>query len=342
MNGDELFEVSFPMTSADVAQLVRTSVPHPRHPRPATHAETPCVVCIGAFDGVHQGHRSLVAACVREAHAMAARAVAVTFDPDPSELFSAEGAEPQLLSISDRVCLLQELGIDEVLVFPFDHALAARTPEAFVELLEERLGPVVSVHVGKNFRFGARGAGDVATLEAIGTRRGFDVRAHSLACLDGKVVSSTRVRALLARGEVGRAASLLGRCHFVRGWVDHGRGEGTSFGFPTANVRTAARTCMPSEGVYACIVSDGEHAWPAAANVGTPPTFESRRDACFLEANLIGFTGDLYGRELSVVFVAWLRASRPFSSLDELERTVLGNIDWVRHNVGDGCVEVAP
>ena len=138
----------------------------------------------------------------------------------------------------------------------------------------------------------------------------------------------------------GGTQRLLGRCHFVRGWVDHGRGEGTSFGFPTANVRCDARTCMPAEGVYACVVSDGSRAWPAAANVGAPPTFDTRHDAYFLEANLLGFEGDLYGSELAVTFVAWLRASRPFSSLEELERTVLSNIDWVRRNVGETGVEV--
>ena len=152
-------------------------------------------------------------------------------------------------------------------------------------------------------------------------------------------VSSSRIRSLLAQGDVSGIVSLLGRHHYVRGTVAHGRGEGTGFGFPTANVCSDARSCMPREGVYACIVTDGVRAWPSAANVGAPPTFTSHRDA-FLEANLIGFEGDLYGRELVVIFVEWLRGSRTFSSLDELERVVLGNIDWVRQNVGDQCVEV--
>ena len=123
------------------------------------------------------------------------------------------------------------------------------------------------------------------------------------------------------------------------GQFAHGRGEGTGFGFPTANVVCDPRACMPAEGVYACYVSQGGTAWPAAANVGAPPTFAGRR-AAFLEANLLGFTGDLYGAEVAVSFVRWLRPSRVFDSLSELERVVLGNIEWVRRNLGDAPREL--
>ena len=343
MNESPILPVTYPLSAEGVADLVRTSVPPRAAMPPASVGPADgTVVAIGAFDGVHLGHRTLIDACVREARERSVRSVVVTFDPDPSELIVGAQAEPRLLSIEDRVALCHSLGIDEVLVLAFDLTLAALSPDEFILLLEERLGSILTVHVGDNFHFGVHGSGNVATLSSLGAARGFAVVSHPLDRLDGQPVSSTRIRGLLAQGKVEEAARLLGRCHFVRGSVDHGRGEGTSFGFPTANVRCPARTCMPSEGVYACVVSDGTRAWPAAANVGTPPTFESRRDACFLEANLLGFEGDLYGRELAVVFVAWLRASRPFSSLEELERTVLGNIDWVRKNVGASCVEVGP
>lgn len=299
------------------------------------------VIAIGAFDGVHLGHRDLIATCVEDARARDASAVVVTFDPDPSELLAGMGHEARLLDVPDRVRLCRSLDVDDVLVLPFDHELAALSPRAFLAMLEERLGPLRAVHVGENFRFGAHGAGDVRTLEALGRDMGFDAVPRPLYRRDGEVVSSTRIRALLAEGRVAEAAALLGRCHYVRGTVAHGRGEGTSFGFPTANVECDSLVCMPSEGVYACIVTDGVHAWPAAANVGKPPTFTGDRDSFFLEANLIGFEGDLYGSELSVLFVEWLRASRPFSSLAELERVVLGNIDWVRCNIGTAGVEVS-
>jgi riboflavin kinase/FMN adenylyltransferase len=156
---------------------------------------------------------------------------------------------------------------------------------------------------------------------------------------DGSTISATRIRGLLRSGELGEANKLLGRCHVLRGAVEHGRGEGTGMGFPTANVSFAIEDCMPKEGVYAgYVVVDGT-AWASAINVGAPPTFSDARPA-FLEANLLGFSGDLYGREVSVVFARWLRASRPFPSTEELERAVLSNVDWVRTQVGQHGVEV--
>ena len=335
-----LQSLHFPLSPDDVAQLVRASVPKTLPVRSATASSTPAIVAIGAFDGVHLGHRTLIEACVRQAHEARARSVAVMFDPDPSELIAGTAAERRLLSVSDRAAICQALGIDEVLIIPFTCAFANKEPVDFVDYLVNAIGVIQTIHVGSNFHFGHRGAGHVDTLRGIGEHRGFSVVTHDLLQCGGEPISSTRIRALLAKGCVAEAAELLGRLHFVRGTVVHGRGEGTSFGFPTANMRCDARACMPGEGVYACIVTDGKQAWPAAANVGAPPTFDGRQDSCFLEANLIGFEGDLYGRELAVVFVEWLRASRPFSSLDELERVVLGNIDWVKSNVGDAGVEV--
>ncbi len=335
-------ELAFPLQPHDMLRVVRDSVPMRgegaraigAHPRGVT-------IAIGAFDGLHLGHRELMASCVADAAARGTTSVVVTFDPDPSELLAGESAERRLLSVEDRVALCRMLGADEVLVLAFDEELAAQEPARFMESLRERLGAIRSVHVGSNFHFGARGAGNVETLRELGLRMSFEVVPHRLLSVDGSPVSSTRIRSQLANGHVEQAARMLGRHHFVRGTVAHGRGEGTSFGFPTANVCCDVRSCLPAEGVYACIVTDGRRAWPAAANVGAPPTFSDRRDA-FLEANLIGFDGDLYGSDLAVIFVAWLRTSRPFSSIEELERVVLGNIDWVRHNIGEASVEVRP
>ena len=335
----------YPYTPEDLRTLVRAAGLSRSDDEPPelvpSRSDGGVVIVIGAFDGVHLGHRDLISACVEDARTRGVPAVVVTFDPDPSELLASQGHEERLLGVSDRVRLCRTLGVDDVLVLPFDHDLAALSPRAFLEMLGECLGPLRAVHVGDNFRFGARGAGDVGTLAALGCELGFDAVSRPLFAQGGKTVSSTRVRSLLAQGKVAEAAELLNRCHYVRGTVAHGRGEGTSFGFPTANVECDSRICMPSEGVYACIVTDGVRAWPAATNVGKPPTFTGDHDSFFLEANLIGFEGDLYGSELSVLFVEWLRASRPFSSLAELEQVVLGNIDWVRCNIGAAGVEVS-
>ena len=301
------------------------------------------VVAIGAFDGLHLGHRRLLREACSDARASDVPCVAVTFDPDPAELMRGPAAVAgrRLLTCADRAAGLLALGADAVVSLAFDRALAGLGAREFVEDVLEPLTSPVALHVGTNFRFGSKGAGDVGTLAALGREAGFAVRAHELVSEGGVVVSATRVRRLLGAGSLAEANALLARCHYVRGVVEHGRGEGTSFGFPTANVRADLLDCMPPEGVYACYVACEGRAWPAAANVGAPPTFGGR-DAAFLEANLLGFEGDLYGREVSVSFVRWLRGSRRFSSLEELERVVLGNIAWVAEHLGSGELEVRP
>ena len=290
------------------------------------------VVAIGVFDGLHAGHRALIAHALEEARARGVSCVVVTFAPDPAEVVARPVPNTRLLSCADRLDALRGTGADEVVPLSFTPELAALPCERFVaEVLCTRMRPV-SVHVGQNFRFGVRGSGDVQTLRVLGDRFGFEVHAHGLVASGGEPVSSTRIRGLLAAGRLREANDLLGRSHFVRGRVVHGRGEGTSFGFPTANVRCDPMDCLPAEGVYACYVMRGEDVWPAAANVGAPPSFSASEPA-FLEANLIGFEGDLYDAEVVVTFEAWLRASRVFDSLEELEQTVLGNIAWVREHL---------
>ncbi len=285
-------KLSYPLTSDDVVRIVRRSVPNTMESVDVT-SKSGSIVAIGSFDGLHKGHRELVKACVAEARKLGAAPVVVTFDPDPAELLIGERAQRRLLAVADRVALCQSLGVERVCVIPFTAEFSQKSPLEFVEHLQGTLDTIASVHVGANFHFGCGGSGDVDVLQRLGKRFGFRVTVHPLLEIQGAPVSSTRIRALLAQGRVSDAAALLCRHHFIRGVVAHGRGEGTAFGFPTANVRCDVRSCMPCEGVYACIVTDGRKAWPAAANVGTPPTFDSRHDSCFLEANLIGFEGNL-------------------------------------------------
>lgn len=299
------------------------------------------VVCVmGAFDGLHLGHRDLVSAAVDDARRRGAACVAVTFQPDPAEVLEGVIPGSRLLDCQDRARGLVSLGVDYVLSFAFTKDEAATEYEDFLRLQLSGLVHPVAIHVGTNFRFGAGGLGTPSNLAQMGSRLGFAVVAHDLLQKDGQVVSATRIRGLLHEGRLGLANRLLSRCHFVRGTVQHGRGEGTSFGFPTANVVCDIRDCLPQEGVYACYVACDGHAWPAATNVGAPPSFSQPRPA-FLEANLLGFDGDLYGREVQVVFVRWLRASRKFDSLEQLESAVMQNICWVKDNLGDARLEVS-
>lgn len=300
---------------------------------------TPSVIAIGAFDGVHMGHRELLRSARADAEGRGCPLVVVTFDPDPARVLGPERHGEELLCHEDRLRALTSVGAAASCSVAFDAAMASMTAQDFVDdVLVPLLAPV-SIHVGADFCLGAGGEGTVASLMGIGKERAFDVVGHDLVVDTGLPITATRIRGLLGEGRVGEAARLMGRHHFVRGQVLHGRGEGHAFGFPTANVSSDIEACMPADGVYAGFVRSGSEAWPAAINVGAPPSFSGPRTS-FLEANLLGFEGDLYGAEVEVVFVDWLRPSRRFSSLLELERVVRGNIDWVHENLGSSVVGV--
>lgn len=294
--------------------------------------DAPSVIALGAFDGLHLGHRALISRLLADAAERSLPSVVVTFDPDPSEVVGPH-PEARLLAVSDRVRGLLALGADAVLVMHFTRELAGLAPEAFCSRIAEALHPV-AVHVGTNFRFGARGAGDMAALGRFMGQYGAACVPQDLALGGKEPVSATRTRHLLFEGKVDAAAELLGRCHFVRGTVMHGRGEGTGMGFATVNVQCAKLSAMPGEGVYGgYVVVDGVP-YAAAINVGAPKSFEAEERPEFLEAHLLGFSGDIYGREVQVVFCRWLRAQRKFSSMAELEAVVRGNIEWVHENLG--------
>lgn len=329
------------------------------------------VVAIGAFDGVHRGHRALLARAANEADARGARLVAVTFSPDPAAVLGGAD-DADLLCAAERWQWIQSAGVDDVCVLRFTPELASLDYERFVREVLCGMGRLSAIVVGSDFCLGKGGKGTVEALSKLGAmlgaissngaaraigeghhaQGGFDVIGMDLAGSDGRPITATRIRGLLREGKVEAAAFLLGRCHFVRGSVSHGRGEGTAFGFPTANVEVAPGLLVPAEGVYAgFVVLNGTDcdsrgratciAYPAAINVGKPPTFApGQTGARFLEATLLGFSGDLYGSSVSVVFCRWLRASRPFDSLDELERTVLGNIEWTRRTLGGQAIDL--
>lgn len=294
-----------------------------------------CVCALGAFDGVHLGHRELVGEAVRDARGRGVASVAVTFDPDPALVLTGTVENAELLSVADRLRALAALGVDALLVIPFTPQLAATTHESFLtDILFPAVRPIC-IHVGSNFRMGAGGLGTVDALSVVAGGLGSSLRAHELACVDGGPVSATRVRTLLReKGDVAEAARLLGRHHLVRGTVVRGRGQGTAFGFPTANLDLSPASCRPAEGVYAALAVTDGHAWPAAVNVGAPRSFGGEEGKPFLEATLLGFSGDLYGSELAILFVEWLREPRKFPSFEVLEQTVLGNVEWVRRYVG--------
>lgn len=300
----------------------------------------PCVVAIGAFDGVHRGHGVLLQAAVSEARARGMAALAVTFDPDPDAVVAPSPARKLTLT-GDRLALLAGHGIDAVAVIPFSRELAALDAGSFfTDVLFSHLD-VRSIHVGSNFRLGRGAAATAVDIAAWCAGRGVSVHAHDLVLDDGAPISSTRIRAHLTEGDLASAERELGRRYLLRGRVHTGRGEGTGMGFPTANIIVDPVLQVPAEGVYSGLALVEGTVWPAAINVGKPPTFRDRPESASLEANLIGFSGDIYGDEFSLVFAERLRGLVKFDSVDDLVRTVLGNIQTVRETFGEEGVRLA-
>jgi riboflavin kinase/FMN adenylyltransferase len=294
-------------------------------------------VTIGAYDGVHLGHRHLLRELRRRADARRLATVVVTFDRHPATVVRPESAPPILTDREQKLELLASAGIDRTLVVPFDEARANESAQGFVlEVLVEALGARLVV-VGEDFHFGHRRAGNVELLSEMGSRHGFDVVGLPLEHdASSQAVSSTRIRELLAAGDVSAAAELLGRPHQVRGTVVHGDGRGgAELGFPTANVAVPEGVAMPGEGIYACWYErpDGSvHA--AAASLGRRPTFHASADGAVLEVFLLDFSGDLYGEPARVSFAAHLRDERRFDSTEALVRQMTDDVGAARVALG--------
>jgi riboflavin kinase / FMN adenylyltransferase len=293
----------------------------------------PSVVTIGAFDGVHRGHQTLLRRAVDAARAREVRSAAVTFDPHPMAVVRPGTEPPSLQTLEDRVASLYEAGVDLVLVLEFTREVATLEPEVFLErVLVDRL-EAVKVVVGTNFRFGHRAAGDVVSLAEGGERHGYATEAVTLLELEGEPISSTSIRQRLAAGDVAWSARALGRPHAVVGEVVAGDGRGRTIGVPTANIEPDPGLVVPANGVYAGHASDGERRWPCVTNVGTRPTFDGT--SVTVETHLLDADLDLYGRRLRVGFEHRLRGERKFSGPDELVTQIRRDLDEARDRLGD-------
>lgn len=277
------------------------------------------VVCIGAFDGLHLGHRALLGHAVARARELGVPAVALSFEPLPREYFArltGHPAPPRLMLARDRVEGMRALGIDHVGLLRFNGACASLPAQTFVErMLLGRLH-AREVWVGPDCRFGKGRGGDLALLQQIGADRGFSAGTIAPVQLDGERVSSTRIRTALQAGDFITAARLLGAPYRIGGTVVHGQQLGRTLGFPTANLRFAGK--QPAlRGIYATWVHGvGDTPWPSVSSFGTRPTVDGVEP--LLEAHLFDFSGDLYGRRIEVEFVARLRDEEKFPDLASL------------------------
>jgi riboflavin kinase/FMN adenylyltransferase len=274
-----------------------------------------CAVTLGVFDGVHRGHAALVEATVRWARAQGVPAVALTFEPHPAAVLAPDQRPPMLCPLTHRVQKLQRLGIDVVVVQPFTQAFSQLSATAFIEQVLVQGLHARAVVVGDDFRFGHRRGGSVQTLRESGALEVLAV--PRVLDADGMPISSTRVRELVAAGQLEQAHALLGEPYTWAGVVVRGDGRGRGLGYPTANLAPIEPLLTPPEGVYACWAQLGAEAYPAAVSVGAPPMFAHARGR--IEAYLIGLPDhDLYGQMLTLRFLKRLRPQQKFESIDAL------------------------
>ncbi len=303
------------------------------HAELAARAWGGAAVAIGNFDGVHAGHRALIARACQLAEAHGVTSAALTFDPHPSELLSRATAPSKLTSLERRLELMAAAGLGAVVVEPFTRELATLAPETFIDRVVIGALGAQAIIVGYDFSYGAGRAGSTEALRAHGGRAGIEVAIVDPVEVGGEVASSTKVRGYLKAGDLAGAERLLGRRWDVDGVVVHGAKRGRAIGVPTANI-TPTSDLPVAPGIYAVTLSvEGGPPLPAVASLGTNPTFVDA-GRLVLEVHVLDWGGDLYGRTVRTTFVAWLRAEQKFDSVDAL-------IEQIRRDIADARLRLA-
>ena len=289
----------------------------------------PTLLTIGKFDGVHRAHQQLVRALVERARATNAQSAVLTFDPHPDEVLRPERTIRYLTTINERAALLHELGVDVLLVVPFTLATTQMSAEHFMTLVCHHVA-LRELWVGPDFRLGYKAQGTLPVLREIGERLGYTVHPIEQWTLDGEIVSSTAIRAMLAEGRVADVPRYLGRPFSIQGEVVGGDQRGRTIGFPTANVAVAPNHMLPGDGVYVCRVRllDDKREFGAVTNVGVRPTFGVLGRT--VEAHLFDFTEDLYGSAVRVTFLERLRGEQKFGGIEALVAQITHDAEAAR------------
>jgi riboflavin kinase / FMN adenylyltransferase len=288
-------------------------------------ALTPSAIALGNFDGIHCGHRQVIepVLAAREQAVLRLYATVVSFSPHPREFFSKQPLA--LLSpFEERIALLEQTGVDQLMVLPFDQELANLSPEEFVhQILVDRL-QAKHISVGKDFRFGHRRAGNADLLQQLAAQHGIEVTQVSLQTLDGERISSSAIRQALAQGDIRTTSQLLGRPYRLIGKVVEGQQVGRTIGFPTANLQLPPNKLVPAQGVYGVRVSGKDlnqgNAIAGVMNIGNRPTVNGL--AMTIEVHILDWQGDLYGQELTVELLEFIRSEQRFPSLDALKEQI--------------------
>jgi len=290
------------------------------------------VITLGNFDGIHLGHQKILASVIKRAKALGAPSLVYTFDPHPMKVVAPEKSPALIFGLEDKKALIEAAGIDYLVLARFTEELAATAPDEFAEKVIVGRLKAIEVLVGENFSFGRGRSGGIIRLKELGKKLGFVVRAVAPCKRGGAMVSSSRIRASVLEGKVKEAGALLGRPFFIRGKVVPGDSVGRELGFPTANIE-ARSELIPGDGVYAAMTTIGGIRFKGMVNIGIGPTFggKSRK----IELHIMGFSGDLYGDNISVEFLKRLRGEKPFSNSGALVRQIKKDRDEVEEILAD-------
>lgn len=285
----------------------------------------PVFLAIGVFDGVHLGHQAVISTAARHAAEAGGSAVVATFDPHPAKILRPEESKRLLTATAHKIALIRGLGVSHLLVLPFDRALAATPPEEFVRQLAAAAKPLREICVGREWSFGKDRAGNLALLQKLGGELGYEVVGVEPVTSAGAIVSSTAIRRAIEAGDFGSAAQMLGREYAILGTVEAGKQLGRSLGFPTANL-SAHSEQFPPNGVYAAEARLEGKILRGIVNLGIRPTVAGSSPSRVLELHLFDFDRDIYGSEIEVRFLRFLRPEQKFESLAELRAQIARDV----------------
>jgi riboflavin kinase/FMN adenylyltransferase len=284
---------------------------------------TGSIITLGNFDGLHLGHQELIKKIIRRAKETGGLSMVVTFRPHPLKILAPEKCPPLISIYEEKIQLLEKLGIDVLVKIPFTLDFSAMEPRDFVKnILSDLLG-VKEIYVGYNYRFGKGRKGNITMLRDLGQEFGFEVREVEQVSLEGEVISSTRIRQLLKKGEVENASRLLGRAYTLCGIVVKGDGRGRGLGFPTANI-AAKHSIIPSNGVYAAKLFVRDSYYDGIVNIGMRPTFDANSLA--IEVHIFNFDEDIYGEEITLYFIHKIREEKKFQNAEALINQIKADI----------------
>jgi len=289
----------------------------------------PLFLAIGVFDGVHLGHQAVISTSTEHAQAACGTPVVVTFDPHPEKILRPEAAPHLLTATPHKMALIRELGVAHLLVITFDKQFAATEPEDFVQQLVKHSKPLREICVGHQWSFGKNRRGNLELLKKLGGQFDFNVVGIPPVTVNGEIVSSTTIRQAVEVGDLQKAAVMLGREYTILGTVVRGDDLGKKIGFPTANL-SAHNEQFPSNGVYFAEAKLNGVNYPGVVNLGYRPTVSSSKTERILEIHLLDFERDIYGKDLELRFIRYLRPEKKFENVDALARQIERDVQSAR------------